>query len=161
LIRDQYHAESLSECHEIIIETKDSAAVCLNQIILTYGTKYQTISSSLFDNICALLKGDSKSYLLFYGPLKLISLQNIVTSKDCNFYLQVVEDLMEDQTLDLAFKDACIRVVKCIIHNVFHYYEVNQYHSTVTNEAVESFLKTANSMFPDLIHKSDSTLSIF
>jgi len=134
LIRDDYSNESKKEWQEIIVESKNISALSLNMIIIQYGTKYQTLSTSLFESITELLRGqkcqqilnnndkdmnegvegeesklpsDTTTYLLFYGPLKLISLQNVYHSKDSVFYLKLVTDIL-DNPMDHQFKEHCL-----------------------------------------------------
>lgn len=157
LIREEYCEESLADCQDIIKQAKDMSAHALNIIILEYGTKYQTLSSSVFDSISALFKGEKQSYLLFYGPLKLVSLQNIVHSKDCTFYVKIIKMILQE-SLDAYFKQPCMEVMKKIVHNIYHYYELNKLTSSTNNEVIEDMLQAARVIFPDLVHLHDKTL---
>lgn len=177
LIRDEYNEDSLKESQDIIIQTKNISAETLNMIILEYGTKYQSLSNSIFDSICALLQADDQnnmrdtssetenskpkpSYLLFYGPLKLISLQNIFHFNDSSFYLKLINDILSKQ-LGLEFKEPCMDIIKKIILNIYQYFELNKYTLRENTQAVEELLTTANKVFPHLIHKKDKSLEIF
>ena len=160
LIRDEYSEESLEEWGEIIIESKNISALSLNVIILEYGTKYQPLSNSIFDSIWDIFKGEKQSYLLFYGPLKLISLQNIMNSVDSVQYLKIVSSLMLDN-LGVKFKDPCMTVIKGIVKNVYNYYELNKFTLTKYKDEIDQLLETANQVFPELVHSVDYTLELF
>ena len=144
----------------IIIESKDISALSLNIIILEYGTKYQPLSNSIFDSIWEILKGDKQSYLLFYGPLKLISLQNIMNSIDSMQYLQLINSLMLEK-LNSKFKEPWMGVVKGIVKNIYNYYELNKFTLTKNKDEIDKLLETANKTFPELIHSVDYTLGLF
>jgi hypothetical protein len=95
LTRCNYNEESLTDCHEIITETKNICAECLNEIILEYGTKYQTLLPKLFEQVAIILSEDKKTYLSIYGPLKMISLQTVYYSGQCEFYLNSIKEVLQ------------------------------------------------------------------
>ena len=160
LIRVEYHEESLSKAQEIILEAKNLSALALNIIIIEYGTKYQSITKSIFDSVKAEVQKDKASYLLLYGPLVFISLQDIYHSNDWAFYTNMVRRLLENSE-GVDFKEPCLQVVKKIIKNVYNFYDLNPNNEEIKKEARDDLFKLISEYFPDIVHLRDVSLEYF
>lgn len=94
LIRKEYYDDGPSKSLEIYVQIKNLSAETINTIIQEYGTKYQSLTPAIYDSIIEILSGEDRSFALFYGPLKFISLQNIFYLKECATILNLLKQIM-------------------------------------------------------------------
>ncbi|CAI2364684.1 unnamed protein product [Moneuplotes crassus] len=160
LIRQEYTEESLDKCADIIMKSKSISAEALNLIILEYGTKYQSIIKSIFDCVKAQLQKEDRSYLLLYGPLYFVSLQDLYHSTDCLFYTKYLKEILKEVKGE-AFKEPCLEIIKRIITNLIKFLKLDTGDKqTIEENEVKEILALLYEYFPDYVHQDDYSLEM-